>query len=126
MAVDPGPLCAHRGYLAPSPVLSVPRGPWGGEPNCSTPASALCRSVDRGCHSGFLDRCEELGCFLAAAESKELGLVVKRGKKEKKNNKIGEQIANNAEGMMEACIVRNTSWTAAVFELEFFSPQKHY
>lgn len=55
-----------------------------------------------------------LGWFLAAAEIRELGLVVKRGES------IEPIIQKKKKGKMKVDIIRNTSWAAEVFELGFF------
>jgi len=104
---------------APGPEPTVPRGLWGGWPSCDVHASALgSRAMNRGYHSGFLDRCKVLGWFLAAAETRELGLVAKRNGKTIKEDRGANSLRyKKKKGKMKPGIIRNTSWGAIVFEL---------
>lgn len=61
--------------------LPVPTGLLGRRASCSARPSALgSRSVDPSCHSGFPGRCSVLAWFLAAAETRYLGVVLEERK----------------------------------------------
>lgn len=60
-----------------------------------------------------------LGWFLAAAETRELGLVAKRNGKTIKEDRGANSLRyqKKKKGKMKPGIIRNTSWGAIVFEL---------